>query len=189
MMADLTRISNQLGRPAYHLVNDSNVSWKEGLPAVALFVREQQLPEIKIEWASLSDPALVVPEAQIWDCQAPTDRDVGHWVAVTAVSILESQLRVPRAVSAPASRRRCILRIQTPDAHPTCGHARRPAGIIKTQNHVGNAIRSSRLGRQCPASPRATATRNADVNAKVPTAIVRASRQEGREIRERTGRM
>lgn len=78
------------GRPVYYLVNDSNVSWNEGLPAVAYFVRQQQLTEIEIDWASLSDPALVVPEAQIWDCQAPTDRDAGHWVAVAAVSILEN---------------------------------------------------------------------------------------------------
>jgi hypothetical protein len=78
------------GRPVYYLLNDSNVSWNEGLPAVAHFVRQQQLMEIELDWASLSDPALVVPEAQNWDCQAPTDRDAGHWVAVTAVSILEN---------------------------------------------------------------------------------------------------
>jgi 4-amino-4-deoxy-L-arabinose transferase-like glycosyltransferase len=78
------------GRPAYYLLNDSNVSWNEGLPAVTLFARQQQLKEIKIDWASLSDPALIVPQAQIWDCQAPTDRDADHWVAVTAVSILEN---------------------------------------------------------------------------------------------------
>jgi hypothetical protein len=71
-------------------VNDSNVSWNEGLPDVERFVRQEQLKEIKLDWASLSDAALVVPEAQIWDCQAPTDRDAGQWVAVTAVSILEN---------------------------------------------------------------------------------------------------
>jgi 4-amino-4-deoxy-L-arabinose transferase-like glycosyltransferase len=79
-----------LGYPAYYVVNDSNVSWNEGLPDVERFVRQEQLKEIKLDWASLSDPALVVPEAQIWDCQAPTDRDAGQWVAVTAVSILEN---------------------------------------------------------------------------------------------------
>jgi dolichyl-phosphate-mannose-protein mannosyltransferase len=78
------------GHPVYYLVNDSNVSWNEGLPAVARFVRQQRMTEIELDWASLSDPALVVPEAQIWDCQVPTDRDAGHWVAVSAVSILEN---------------------------------------------------------------------------------------------------
>jgi hypothetical protein len=79
------------GYPPYYLLNDSNVSWNEGLPEVEGFARQEQLTEIRIDWASLSDPALVVPGAQIWDCQAPADRDAGQWVAVTAVSILENR--------------------------------------------------------------------------------------------------
>lgn len=78
------------GHPTYYLVNDSNVTWNEGLPGVERFVEQQHLPAIELDWASLSDPALIVPQAQIWDCQAPTDRDAGQWVAVTAVSILEN---------------------------------------------------------------------------------------------------
>jgi Dolichyl-phosphate-mannose-protein mannosyltransferase len=78
------------GHPAYYLINDSNVTWNEGLPEVERFVRQQHLGEIALDWASLSDPALVVPEARIWDCQAPEDRDAGRWVAVTSVSILEN---------------------------------------------------------------------------------------------------
>jgi hypothetical protein len=64
--------------------------WIEGLPEVERFVRQQQLTAIEIDWASLSDPALVVPEAQIWDCQVPTDGDADQWVAVATVSILEN---------------------------------------------------------------------------------------------------
>jgi hypothetical protein len=78
------------GHPAYYLVNDSNVTWNEALPEVERFVQEQHLTRIGLDWASLSDPALVVPEAQIWDCQAPADSDASHWVAITAVSILEN---------------------------------------------------------------------------------------------------
>jgi Dolichyl-phosphate-mannose-protein mannosyltransferase len=78
------------GRPTYYLVNDSNVTWNEGLPEVEHFVQQQHLSTIELDWASLSDPALIVPQAQIWDCQMPTDRDAGQWVAVTAVSILEN---------------------------------------------------------------------------------------------------
>jgi Dolichyl-phosphate-mannose-protein mannosyltransferase len=79
-----------LGRPVYYLLNDSNVSWNEALPAVERFVREQHLAAINLDWASLSDPALIVPEARPWDCQAPAAEDAGHWVAVAAVSILEN---------------------------------------------------------------------------------------------------
>lgn len=78
------------GHPVYYLLNDSNVSWNEGLPAVERFARERGISEIELDWASLSDPALVVQEAQMWDCQAPTERDAGHWVAVAAVSIREN---------------------------------------------------------------------------------------------------
>lgn len=78
------------GYPNYYLLNDSNVSWNESLPEVERFVRQRKLAGIELDWASLSDPALVVPEAEIWDCQVPTDRDAGHWVAVAAVSILDN---------------------------------------------------------------------------------------------------
>ncbi len=79
-----------LGHPVYYLVNDSNVSWNEGLPEVERFVHQQKLSNLELDWASLSDPVLVMPQAQIWDCQAPSDSDAGKWVAVAAVSILEN---------------------------------------------------------------------------------------------------
>ena len=41
-------------------------------------------------WASLSDPAIVVPETKIWDCRTATDQDAGQWVAISAVSISEN---------------------------------------------------------------------------------------------------
>jgi hypothetical protein len=78
------------GHPTYQLLNDSNVSWNERLPDVESFVQQHHLTAIDIDWASLSDPTLVVPQAQIWDCQAPADRDAGQWVAVSAVNILEN---------------------------------------------------------------------------------------------------
>jgi hypothetical protein len=78
------------GKPSYYVMNDSNVTWNEGLPEIERFVHQQRLTEIEVDWASLSDPALIVPEAQLWDCQAPTDRDAGRWVAVSAVAILEN---------------------------------------------------------------------------------------------------
>ncbi|HTU44651.1 MAG TPA: glycosyltransferase family 39 protein [Bryobacteraceae bacterium] len=80
-----------MGHPAYALLNDSNVSWNEALPAVEAFAQQHHLSQLPLDWASLSDPALVVPQAQPWDCQAPTTADAGRWVAVAAVSILENR--------------------------------------------------------------------------------------------------
>jgi len=78
------------GHPVYQLVNDSNVSWNDGLPEVERFVEEHRLTGIALDWASLADPTLVVPQARDWDCQEPSERDAGQWVAIAAVSILEN---------------------------------------------------------------------------------------------------
>jgi hypothetical protein len=78
------------GHPVYQLVNDSNVSWNDGLPEVEHFVEEHRLTGIALDWASLADPTLVVPQARDWDCQEPSERDAGQWVAIAAVSILEN---------------------------------------------------------------------------------------------------
>jgi hypothetical protein len=82
--------SLSFGHPVYQLLNDSNVSWNDGLPEVERFAREQQLAEIPLDWASLTDPALASSRERDWDCQEPTDKDAGRWVAVAAVNILEN---------------------------------------------------------------------------------------------------
>jgi hypothetical protein len=78
-----------MGRPAYWLVNASNVDWNQALPELSDFVRGQKLAQIKLDWVSLSDPATIVPEAVPWDCQAAGPEDAGQWVAVAATMILE----------------------------------------------------------------------------------------------------
>jgi hypothetical protein len=78
------------GRPIYQLLNDSNVSWNDGLTEVERFALKYHLANIALDWASLSDATVVVPQAHEWDCQEPTDREAGQWVAVAAVSILEN---------------------------------------------------------------------------------------------------
>lgn len=83
--------SLSFGLPAYYLVNDSNVSWNEGLPAVERFVREQHLKSIALDYTAMSDPALIIPEARPWNCQNASDQEAGQWVAVAAVSILENR--------------------------------------------------------------------------------------------------
>ncbi|HMF74388.1 MAG TPA: glycosyltransferase family 39 protein [Bryobacteraceae bacterium] len=79
-----------LGHPIYTLLNDSNVSWNGDLPEVDEFARQHGLSKIKLDWASISDPILVTPRVEDWDCQTPSSSDAGHWVVVTAVSILEN---------------------------------------------------------------------------------------------------
>lgn len=79
-----------LGRPAFELINDSNVSWNEALPEVEQFAEEQGLPEIRLDWFSFADATLVAPRARLWSCEQPSDSDAGKWVAVSAVMIQEN---------------------------------------------------------------------------------------------------
>ena len=55
-----------MGKPAYALVNGSNVDWNEGLPELARFMRDHQLPQIKLDFVALSDPAAIMPGAEPW---------------------------------------------------------------------------------------------------------------------------
>ncbi len=79
------------GRPAYRLVNDSNVDWNQSLPEVGRFAQARRMKEVKLDFLALADPSLVVPEARPWDCQAATSADAGQWVVVSAVMILENR--------------------------------------------------------------------------------------------------
>jgi hypothetical protein len=89
------------GHPVYQLVNDSNVSWSEALPEVERFVQERHLTEIPLDWASLSDAALVVPQARPWDCQDPAASDAGHLGrSRRGVDSGEPQLRISPAIPA-----------------------------------------------------------------------------------------
>lgn len=77
------------GRPAYTLVNDSNLDWDQELPEVNKFVTQHDLQRIAIDSYSMSDPATVVPRAKVWDCQKPTADDQDQWVIVSAGMILD----------------------------------------------------------------------------------------------------
>ena len=77
------------GRPAYTLVNDSNLDWNQSLPEVNKFVAQHHLQKISIDPYSMSDPSIVVPLSTMWDCQNPAPADAGQWVVVSAGMILD----------------------------------------------------------------------------------------------------
>ncbi len=73
-----------LGRPAYTLVNDSNLDWNQALPEVQRFAQRQGLGQIRIATYGFEDTTAVVPRSELWNCQRPTEADAGQWVAVSA---------------------------------------------------------------------------------------------------------
>jgi uncharacterized membrane protein YeaQ/YmgE (transglycosylase-associated protein family) len=78
-----------LGRPAYMRVNDSNLDWNQSLPEVKRFTEQHSLSRIDLDEYGFSDPTVWVPEAQLWNCQKPTDEDAGKWVTLSANLILD----------------------------------------------------------------------------------------------------
>jgi hypothetical protein len=81
--------SLSLGRPAYALVNDSNVDWNQSLPEVKRFSEQHGLQRIALDDYGFSDPTVFVPQAQPWTCQKPAPDDAGQWVALSANMILD----------------------------------------------------------------------------------------------------
>jgi hypothetical protein len=77
------------GRPAYTLVNDSNVDWNQSLPEVRRFAEQHRLEKIRLDEYGFSDPTVFVPQAQPWNCQRPSPTDAGQWVALSANNILD----------------------------------------------------------------------------------------------------
>lgn len=80
-----------MGRPVYTLLNGSNVDWNHALPEVAAFVKAHQLQRLRFDWLSLSDPAVIVPELEPWNCQEPKAEDAGQWVVLSATNIRENR--------------------------------------------------------------------------------------------------
>jgi hypothetical protein len=78
-----------LGRPAYALVNDSNVDWNQSLLEVKRFAEQHRLSRIDLDEYGFSDPTVWVPQAQLWNCQKATDEDAGKWVTLSANLILD----------------------------------------------------------------------------------------------------
>jgi hypothetical protein len=115
------------GRPAYSLVNDSNVDWNQSLPEVRRFAEQHGLQQIGLDEYGFSDATVFAPQARRWNCQTPAPRDAGQWVALSANSILDAHncawlLQYPRAVLAGGS----MVAVQLPAQIPEAGSAGGP---------------------------------------------------------------
>jgi hypothetical protein len=59
------------------LVNDSNLDWNQALPEVENFVQRRGLQHVFVDEYGFSDPAVYVPQGQLWNCQDPAATDAG----------------------------------------------------------------------------------------------------------------
>ena len=79
--------SLSFGRPAYTLVNDSNLDWNQALPEAELFIEQHGLKKVLLDEYGFSDPTIYVPGAQFWNCQEASPSDAGRWAIVSASMI------------------------------------------------------------------------------------------------------
>lgn len=76
--------SLSFGRPAYALVNDSNLDWDQELPDVNRFVRQRGISRVLIDQYGFIDTTVYVPNSEFWNCQTPAPSDAGQWAVVSA---------------------------------------------------------------------------------------------------------
>lgn len=79
-----------MGKPLYYLASDSNVDWNQALPEVKEWASARGLQKLSIDYYGFSDPALAIPNAELWNCQKPTSADAGQWVVVSSDMILDT---------------------------------------------------------------------------------------------------
>ena len=77
------------GRPAYTLVNDSNVDWNQALPEVKRFAQAHAIDHLKIDEYGMVEVTDVVPNGELWNCQKASAADAGSWVVVSGSCILD----------------------------------------------------------------------------------------------------
>ncbi len=116
-----------MGRPAYLLVNDSNLDWNQALPEVESFVKQHGLKQILLDTYGYSEPEDYVPQAQIWSCQEASGADGGRWAIVSAGNIADGHnclwlMQYPHEALAGVS----MYAIQLPEVIPAAGTAGGP---------------------------------------------------------------
>jgi hypothetical protein len=83
--------SLSLGRPGYLLVNDSNLDWNQALPDAEEFAKQHGLKRVLLDEYGAIEPAVYVPEAELWNCQQPADSDAGEWAVSSSNNLMDSR--------------------------------------------------------------------------------------------------
>jgi 4-amino-4-deoxy-L-arabinose transferase-like glycosyltransferase len=130
-----------LGRPAYSLMSDSNVDWNQALPDVRRFADGRRLRRIPVDVYGMTDPAVAVPRAVLWDCQKPADADAGQWVVVSGNMLLDGHncswlLRYPQEPIAGGSMYAFLL----PPSIPAAGSPGGPPPAAERRAFLGAPV-------------------------------------------------
>jgi len=118
--------SLSFGRPAYMLVNDSNLDWNQSLPEVEQFIQQRGLQHVLLDEYGVIEPSVYVPQAEFWNCQLPVPADAGQWAIVSSSMLVDGHnclwlMNYPHEVLAEGS----MYAFQLPKVIPPAGD---PAG-------------------------------------------------------------
>jgi 4-amino-4-deoxy-L-arabinose transferase-like glycosyltransferase len=138
-----------LGHPAYSLMSDSNVDWNQALPEVRRFAERRHLQRIPVDAYGFTDPALALPQAELWDCQRPANAEAGQWVVVSANMLLDAHncswlLRYPQESIAGGS----MYAVRLPPSIPAAGSPGGPPLPTERREFLGAPfdLRSAFIG-------------------------------------------
>lgn len=80
-----------MGRPAYTLVNDSNVDWDQAFPEVEQFALVHSHSMVLLDRYGFSEPEFYAPHARVWNCQNPGPTDGGNWAIVSSNNLADAR--------------------------------------------------------------------------------------------------
>ena len=111
------------GRPAYELINDSNLDWNQALPEVEQWVQRRGATRLLLDEYGFSDPVVYVPQAQFSILPEPAASDGGQWAVVSAGMMADGHnclwlLQYPHESLAGGS----MYAFQLPGVIPAAGH-------------------------------------------------------------------
>jgi len=134
------------GRPGYLLVADSNLDWSQGLLDVENFVRQRGLTHVLVDGYGFYDPAVYVPQAQLWNCQKAMPENGGLWAFVSVNLIQESHnciwlMQYPHEAVAGGS----MFAFQLPSTIPPAGTPGGPPLPENYRDFAGNSFGDLRL--------------------------------------------
>jgi 4-amino-4-deoxy-L-arabinose transferase-like glycosyltransferase len=160
------------GREAFELLNDSNVDWNQGLYEVKRFAAERGMRRVKVDTYALSNPAAVVPGAEIWDCQAPAPDDAGTWVVLSANMFLDAHncawlLPYPREMLAGGS----MFAVRLPTPVPAVGQIGGPPPLEARRLFMGMPVDARAMILQLEDHPETIVKAMVDMEAQFKAAM------------------
>ena len=142
------------GHLAYRLVNDSNVDWNQALPDVNRFAQQHGLSRVLVDEYGFTEPTVYIPQAELWDCQAPAPSDANQWAVVSAGMIEDGAncvwlLNFPHQPLAAGS----MFAFQLPAVIPQVGDPGGPPPLSARRNWGGVPFDLRALMERCIRDP------------------------------------